>query len=153
VNNATRLLVAYLAVLLALTFLPLDGLDRSTPVEVRLHAFATIKYALRLGITSGQFWVLIGNVVAFVPFGFLLPLAIRRSNPFVVIAAGIALSFGIELGQLAISIALRFGYRAADIDDVIVNVVGLALGYAIFLIFTLGRPRPSTPRSAGRASQ
>ena len=148
-----RLFAAYLIVLLALTFLPLDGLDRSMPTDIRWHAFSTIRYALRLGVLSGPFWVLIGNLLAFVPFGLLLPLATRRSNAVLVIGAGLALSIAIEAGQYAISAAVGFNYRAADIDDVIVNFAGVVVGYLLFLIISLGRPRPSAPRTATRAGR
>jgi glycopeptide antibiotics resistance protein len=144
---ATQLLLAYLAVLLALTFLPLDGLANGMPVELRLRAFATIKYAIRLGPDFRPFWVLIGNVLAFVPLGVLLPLASRRWSAPLVIAAGLALSVAIEVGQYAISASVGYAYRQADIDDVIANVLGVAIGYLIFAAVTLIKMRPSARRS------
>ena len=144
---ASQLLLAYLFVLLALTFLPLDGLNNGLPVELRLRAFSTIKYALRQGVESGAFWVLIGNVVAFVPLGVLLPMATRRWSALFVIGAGLALSVAIEVGQYAISSYIGYAYRQADIDDVIANVLGAAIGYLLFVALMLIRMRPSARRS------
>ena len=75
---------------------------------------------------------LAGNVLVFMPFSLLLPLAapslgrLRR-----VLLAGFALSLTIELGQLAVSLVLGYSYRVADIDDVILNVTGVLLGYGL----------------------
>ena len=54
----------------------------------------------------------------------------RRRSFALVFVAALVLSFAIEPGQLAVSIALGFAYRQADIDDVIVNVCGAVVGYA-----------------------
>jgi len=57
--------------LIALTFLPLDGLNSTHPPELRLQAFRTINFAFRKGFASQQFLVLIGNIAAFIPLGIL----------------------------------------------------------------------------------
>jgi glycopeptide antibiotics resistance protein len=148
-NRAGSLFAAYLVVLLALTFFPFDGLSGSAPVDLRLQAFRTINFALRQGVGSQQFVVLIGNVLAFVPLGLLLPVLLRRRSLLLVLLAGFGLSLAIELGQLALSIALDFAYRSADIDDVIVNVCGAGLGYVLFLLLAGLRTRDAT-RPPGR---
>jgi glycopeptide antibiotics resistance protein len=72
---------------------------------------------------------LVGNVVLFVPLGFLLPLLGSRYRRFATTAAvGLAASLGIELAQLALLLALR-ARRSVDVDDVILNVTGACLGY------------------------
>jgi glycopeptide antibiotics resistance protein len=130
------LFLAYLAFLLALTFYPFDGFAGSEPVDLRLQAFRTINFALRKGLGSSQFTVLIGNLLAFVPLGMLLPLVTNRRSLLLVLLAGFALSIAIEAGQLAISMYLGFAYRTADIDDVIVNVAGAVLGYVLYVTIT-----------------
>lgn len=42
--------------------------------------------------------------------------------------AGVA-SIGIELTQLTLSLLMGFPYRVADIDDVILNVLGAVVGW------------------------
>jgi glycopeptide antibiotics resistance protein len=45
------------------------------------------------------------------------------------LALGVGVSFGIEVSQLAISVAIGVPYRHADLDDVILNGLGTAIGY------------------------
>jgi glycopeptide antibiotics resistance protein len=136
VNRAWALFGAYLIVLLFLTFFPFNGLSGTDPVDLRLQAFRTIHFALKKGPGSREFTVLVGNLVAFVPLGLLLPQMIGRRSLLLVVAVGLALSVAVEAGQLAVSVALGFAYRTADIDDVIVNVTGAVLGYLIYIVVT-----------------
>jgi glycopeptide antibiotics resistance protein len=71
-----------------------------------------------------NFW---GNIVAFVPVGVLALLAIRRDRRrawLVALAGGTALSAVLEVSQYGVG-------RSADIDDVILNVIGVGLGVAL----------------------
>lgn len=72
---------------------------------------------------------LLGNVVAFMPMGFLLPLVFKRLSGFfraVLTTAGASLV--IEIAQYVT------GVGAADIDDIILNTLGGVLGFLIFLV-------------------
>ena len=60
----------------------------------------------------------------FMPFGFFVPLLWDRSNGKVILLGCLASVF-IEVCQL-------FLYRSTDIDDVILNVIGVVLGLLIF---------------------
>lgn len=65
------------------------------------------------------------NILLFVPLGFLLPtLWPRFRNPARTILAGLILSAVIETAQL-------FTFRLTDINDLITNAMGTALGYGI----------------------
>jgi glycopeptide antibiotics resistance protein len=124
--------VVYLAALLALTFLPFGAQGQPGSLDLRLVPLQTIRGALRLGPGSYEYGVLIGNLLAFVPVGLLVPILTRTRSVVLAIGAGFLLSVLIELGQLAISVALGYAYRSADVDDVLVNTLGAAVGYAIF---------------------
>lgn len=77
-------------------------------------------------------WQLVGNVVLFVPLGFFLPLLDARFRRFAkTVAVGLSVSVGIELVQLAMLLMLGVR-RSVDVDDVILNVAGACLGYAIW---------------------
>ncbi len=65
-----------------------------------------------------------GNVVMFMPFGFFPPLLWRASGRKA-IAAGFFASLFIEITQL-------FLPRSTDIDDLILNTAGAALGFLIY---------------------
>ena len=69
-----------------------------------------------------------GNVALFLPFGFLLPLlASRMDRWWRTVGAGFALSAAIELTQLAFP-----GLRRPDVNDVLMNTLGAALGFAAY---------------------
>jgi glycopeptide antibiotics resistance protein len=68
------------------------------------------------------------NVFLFLPFGILLPLMTRRElGPGRVSLRDLAVSAAIELTQLGMYVLFRNG-RGADIDDIITNTLGAALG-------------------------
>ncbi len=98
-----------------------------------LVPLATIGPVIREGLDGSQLRVLVANVVMFVPFGFfaaLLPT--RRPTALRVVMAAIVTSCAIELTQWLISSWLGYTYRTADIDDVILNTLGAALGFIAF---------------------
>ena len=71
----------------------------------------------------------IGNVAMFIPSGIVLPIIYKRLDSFVkVILAGGGISLCIEIIQLPFSV------RASDIDDLILNTVGVMLGYGIYAL-------------------
>lgn len=73
----------------------------------------------------------IGNVVAFMPFGYLLPrMNARCRNPFFTVLFSFCLSLGVEAVQLV------FKLGCFDVDDLLLNTLGGFLGYLIFLLFS-----------------
>jgi len=69
----------------------------------------------------------VGNAVMFIPVGIILPVAFKRLDSFwKVLAVGAVISLCIEIIQLPFSV------RASDIDDLIMNTVGVAIGYAVY---------------------
>ena len=70
---------------------------------------------------------LVGNIVAFMPLGFLLPLVFKRTNRFTVITQITLLtSITAEICQVI------FNVGGLDIDDVLLNTIGGVLGYLIY---------------------
>jgi glycopeptide antibiotics resistance protein len=73
--------------------------------------------------------ILIGNIVLFIPLGFLLPSIwkkLRRMS--LVVMIGFFLSLFIEASQFL------FTHRVSNIDDVILNTLGASVGYMGFSI-------------------
>ena len=71
----------------------------------------------------------VGNVVAFVPCGFFLPIISRRGGKWYnAILLCFALSLCIEVVQLV------FKVGSFDVDDLLLNTVGGALGFVILWI-------------------
>ena len=63
----------------------------------------------------------------FIPSGIILPVVYKKLNNLAkVVAAGALISLSIEVIQLP------FGSRATDIDDLILNTIGVMIGYEIY---------------------
>lgn len=131
-------LVLYLGWLFAATLfpIPLDHGSSGAGLSGSLnHPNATPLAGIRDTLAAAGVWprvrLLAGNVLVFVPFGVLLPLALPKvAVTRRVLLAGLVLSGGIELAQLVISLLLGTWYRMSDIDDVLLNVIGVMLGWA-----------------------
>ena len=70
---------------------------------------------------------LFGNVIMFIPLGFLLPLTFRRlAGLWKVLLTATLLVTAVELLQLFTLVG------SCDIDDLILNLIGTVLGYGLF---------------------
>ena len=87
-----------------------------------------------------------GNLALFFPLGILIPLVWRRLSFSRGILIALALACGIELAQYLSS---DWGsYRAVDINDAILNVLGATLGLALMSPLRLLRSSPPAVRPA-----
>ena len=151
---------AYLVVLVGLLFtpfpfppwvrLPEESLTGYRPWPfpwVNIVPFETIGVALRYGLDWQPGQVLVGNVLAFAPLGVFLPILWPSRRSLVsVVAVGLAISLALEALQLGLSLLIGAPYRVADIDDVIINVLGVALGYGLYRTASLVLPAdPADP--------
>jgi glycopeptide antibiotics resistance protein len=86
-----------------------------------------------------------GNIALFFPLGLLIPLVWPRLRFWKGLQVAVALSVSIEIAQL---FSRAWGsYRAADINDVVLNVVGASLGMAlVFLLRSLRGSRSAVPQ-------
>ncbi|MES2005727.1 MAG: VanZ family protein [Bacteroidota bacterium] len=82
---------------------------------------------------------IVGNVLLFIPLGFLLPVISRKKISFLkVLLIGLFSSVAIESIQW---IERGYGvYRSVDVDDVILNTVGTLLGWVGFYIARIAIP-------------
>lgn len=74
------------------------------------------------------------NVLFMMPFGFGLPFVTNLRFKKVIIA-GLLLSIVIEVLQLVTGLAANTTFRVADINDLIFNTIGAAIGYMLFVAF------------------
>ncbi len=90
----------------------------------------TITLAIQRGWPSPEMTYLIGNVVAFAPIGVLLALLRPGAHSWRrALATGLGVSLVIESVQIGLSIVIGFPYRQFDVDDLLLNTLGAALGY------------------------
>ncbi len=132
-----RLVVtAYAAGLVAASFFPLPlppyQPGNVTFSSVNIVPFRTIGDSLGMGLAWPVARVMAGNLLAFIPLGLLLPVVARRASASLVLLAGLAVSGAIEVTQGVLTTAMKIPYRIADVDDLLLNVVGVALGLGCF---------------------
>lgn len=73
---------------------------------------------------------IVGNVVAFMPFGFFLPMISRKAAGVgAVVIYTFAFSLSVELIQLISKVG------SCDVDDLILNTLGGLLGWLCFKLF------------------
>ena len=74
------------------------------------------------------------NILLTIPFGFGV-IFVSRLRPRDFVWLPLAVGFGIETAQLLISLILGYPYRVVDINDALLNTVGVLIGYGLFRIF------------------
>lgn len=88
-----------------------------------------IEYRHILGYESFVVNIL-GNILAFAPFGFLLPMLNKRyRNIFFTTFLSFLFSLSVELVQLYFKVGIF------DVDDIFMNTVGGIIGYISYRIF------------------
>jgi hypothetical protein len=107
---------------------PLSGFHTDLrPEEISLTPFANIAAELKGGPLYAAANVG-GNILIFTPLGFFLPLLWRQFRRlWKAVLFGATVSLAVECSQL-------FLIRGTDIDDLILNTAGAALGYGIFAL-------------------
>ena len=70
---------------------------------------------------------IVGNMVAFMPFGFFLPIISRRSRKWYN-----TVSFGLIFSLILETLQLIFKVGSFDVDDMLLNTVGEGLGFLVY---------------------
>ena len=125
-------LVAYLAAVVSVTLFPFQVIIGKYAGGI---TFSSLQLVPLLGLDPTNFAL---NVILFVPFGLLFPLLSARGTAGRTVVAGMLTSLTIEILQLLHAVFLDGG-RATDINDLIANTLGAAIGYAL-LRLTLRTP-------------
>ena len=137
------LFAAYLILLFYFLFFS-EGLGRaSTETEYRynLTLFREIKRFIEYRHVLGYqavFLNVVGNVIAFMPFGFLLPPLMNYKTIWFVTTI-----WAFLFSLFAETIQLFFRLGSFDVDDMLLNTVGGLLGYIICILLkgTKGKKR------------
>lgn len=114
--------------------IPVDG--------VMAEAYADRPFLLFLNVVPVVDWVRTGlgrqeilNVLLGVPLGGGLWFVLRRPSTSRVMLLGAVASLAVELTQFAIGAMLGFMYRVVDVNDVLLNSMGVAIGCLAFHAF------------------
>lgn len=89
--------------------------------------FKTIKMYIDYSYKLNSVENLAGNVLVFVPLGFLIPLVAKEGeNFFVMLLNAFVFVLGIEVFQLFSA------FGAFDVDDILLNCLGASLGFGVY---------------------
>lgn len=96
--------------------------------SVNLVPFRTISSYLG-GLSADSVLNIYGNILVFVPFGIFIPaIWVKHNNLKSMILLGISISLFIEITQLFVG-------RSSDIDDVILNAIGVVIGFIFYTLW------------------
>lgn len=133
--------ILFFSYLLMLTYFMFfsDGFGRSeyTEYHYNLTLFKEIRrfYTYRELVGTKAFLLnIVGNVVCFMPFGFILPIITRLGERWL---NTLLLSFLLTLSIETIQLVFRVG--SFDVDDMFLNTVGGAAGYVSVTMLKLIR--------------
>ena len=116
-----------LLVIIYFTFSPLL-LDLNEVFNCRINLIPFV-YLLDYDVRAHMIYNVFGNIMMFVPTGIVLPVLYKRlDNFFKVAGTGLLISLAIEILQLP------FADRTSDVDDLILNTLGVVIGYVLFVI-------------------
>lgn len=121
-----------------LPFLSFDGYTERLSQNINTIPFFTINNYITLiskapniRLVKHAIVNLAGNVVMFIPLGFFLPLIKERFKSFIICLLSSTL---IILCVEAIQLVTLLG--SCDIDDLILNLAGVIIGYVLYKIST-----------------
>lgn len=125
------------------TIIPKFEGDQEFGTGVNFELFRVVKETYN-SIVYLSFWEpfyinFIGNIILFVPVGFLLPLLFKRMEFFLyTVIVGLFISLFIEIMQLPQN-------RSSDVDDLWLNTLGAFIGYVFFVLIKKKFPLFSNP--------
>lgn len=134
---AGLVLALWIAIGLLLTLQPVEPAPGQIVSD---NAIPLRTIAIYLANGDSPFWVrqFVGNLFLLLPVGLLGPIVVPAMNGWLrVLVVALVISLAIEVAQLWVP------NRSADVDDVMLNVAGAMLGFAIFSLLRLGSRRPS----------
>jgi glycopeptide antibiotics resistance protein len=147
---ASGVVTLYACVAIAVVLLPLPGPNTRRPAQtIQLLPFQWVLDGTRGDLLAFQQVAM--NVVLFVPLGVFVAVLWRRSFRHTVLI-GFAASMLIEITQLTGNFGTApFVYRIFDVDDLVTNTLGAALGWiAVSLVTHVRVVEPMRGQSPAR---
>ncbi|AOC91128.1 VanZ family protein [Bacillus sp. L381] len=137
----------YFGALIAVTLfpLPISSVDIQETKNMGEHnnfvPFKSMASTFSLGSLFIITRTLGGNLILLSPLGVFLPVLSKKFCKLKrLIIVGFCVSLLIEISQLTISSIIGATYRTFDVDDLILNTLGIAVGYAFYkLIYPMLR--------------
>lgn len=138
-NKWFILFYIYFTLVISVTLFPMpfSGNDPDFVVKIDNYIpFKNIKYILENYTIMNIFKNIVGNIIMFMPFGFIYNILSYKKTKFLRITTYCMLfSLFIESMQFYICNIIKVNYRVVDIDDIILNTLGGVIGYFMYLIY------------------
>lgn len=99
--------------------------------------FTTIRIAFKNYFEFGLNSIIdiIFQIIIYIPFGLYFPILFSEKIKIIsIIKYGFSFSIGIKIIQYLINLILGFNYRSINIDEVILTIIGIVIGYFIYII-------------------
>jgi glycopeptide antibiotics resistance protein len=120
------------------TFFPIQLNGQFVDVMRQAPLFSQVNlvplYFSKYGLSIAGYFGLLDNILLTVPFGFGLNF-LRRLRLKDILWLSFLVGFGIEAVQFLLTLILRYPYRVVDINDLLLNAIGVWIGYAFFRVF------------------
>jgi glycopeptide antibiotics resistance protein len=131
----------YLLLVVGVTLFPLPFPNNNVDISIWQTVVFTLSHVNLIPFYYGphatpNFLIpeIIQNVLLTVPFGFGVSFVARlKARNFIWL--GLAVGLAIEFIQLLFSFGVGGSYRSVDINDLLLNALGVWIGYGLFRIF------------------
>lgn len=136
-------LILYILSIIQITMFPIYIMDKDQIKAIREELGSSFKYYQIIPfktirntlINSAWKKQILGNIIMFIPLPIFIGFMNKKNICFIrILLLGISFSVGIESIQLIINIIVKFPSRVADIDDIILNSMGVLIGLILFAI-------------------
>ena len=127
--------VFYLMGVIDYTIFPIFIMQgRNLGMDYDIHSFTQLipgKTIIEY-LQSGNLYQIFGNIILFMPFVLFMFIFLQKKRPIPIIFLGALASILIELTQLIIDLVTNYPNRVFDVDDFILNTVGVILATVVF---------------------
>lgn len=142
-NIFVILYIIYITVVVSITLFPIVFEQEMVGVpaenQIKLIPFDTIILFIRYGDLSLIFTQIFGNVIMTIPFGLAAPLLFRfgelKAEFWKYFLISLLFPISIETAQLVMDFIVGCMYRTVDVDDIILNFLGIWTGYFLYSVF------------------
>lgn len=77
---------------------------------------------------------ILGNIILLLPLAIYLPFLFKNRSFLHILFYGFLVSLAIEVTQFSLSLIVGVTYRTFNVDDILLNTLGVALGYILYLV-------------------
>lgn len=130
--------IVYLSIVASITLFPIIYQEKieyyGDTTWFNFIPFKSIIGMFEYGINLTTIVQILGNILMTVPFGVFVMLLLSKTNSIKLLLLALSFSISIELLQLIIGVGIDNMYRTVDIDDVILNIIGVYVGYLFYKI-------------------